>query len=71
MNDNNENIEEVPLDLFDQVSLDETKPAEPVQAVEAPVAPAVAPSKNVISIPANAYNAVISAERQAQQQQPQ
>ena len=63
MNDNN--MEEVPLDLFSQVSLDEFEEKEEVVETT-PVTPA-APSGNFISIPADAYTAVLNQEKKQQQ----
>jgi len=54
MNNNNENIEEVPLDLFDQVSLEEDDSIEIVDLET--TNKEEQPSGNVvISIPADAY----------------
>ena len=72
MNNNNNNVEEVPLDLFDQVSLDDYQPTESVAPVQSVETTPTQPSANVISIPADAYNAALLAERQRlTQQQPQ
>lgn len=69
MPNNNENVEEVPLDLFNQVSLDDYQPAEePLEMVElnnsTPAATPAVPiedSGDIISIPAGAYEAAIAA----------
>ena len=52
MVNNNNGTEEVPLDLFNQVSLDEF---EPVEIVDLEEKPKEEPSNTVISIPADAY----------------
>ena len=66
MNDNN--MEEVPLDLFSQVSLDEYEKAEDVPTAEAPKEEAPAPvGPGVISIPLNAYASIREKERRAKE----
>ena len=57
MVNNNNGTEEVPLDLFNQVSLDEF---EPVEIVDLEEKPKEEPSNTVISIPADAYAAALA-----------
>ncbi len=56
---NNENVEEVPLDLFNQVSLNDF---EPVEVVDLPT-PVSDNAQTVIKIPANAYKASLEKEK--------
>lgn len=65
MNDK-ESVEEVPLDLFNQVSLNDF---EPVEVVDLPNQQVKEQSK-VISIPADAYKAILEKERNAKSQTP-
>ncbi len=65
---NTSGVEEVPLDLFNQVTLNDYKPEEnePVQEQPKAVDPNV--PKRMISIPANAYKGAIEKEKQAAEQ---
>jgi hypothetical protein len=69
MNDNITNdvnsVEEVPLDLFDQISLDDSSDREEeTEIVELSQPTQTAkPSGNVISIPADAYLAILHDEK--------
>lgn len=60
MNDNNENIEEVPLDLFDQVTLDDTETIETVELEEPKQEEEPSNPATVISIPVDAYARVMA-----------
>ena len=62
MPSNNENVEEVPLDLFNQVSLDDYTPVETLDlAPKTEVKEDSETSSTPISIPADAYAAAIAA----------
>ena len=64
MNDNtpNNNVEEVPLDLFNQVSLEEYEPVEIVDLSTTPAAPQQEEEgpATVISVPIEAYEAAMA-----------
>ena len=63
----NENVEEVPLDLFDQVSLED---AEPVEVVDLSNKEESEPLTGIkISIPANAYNAILEKKNNSYESQ--
>lgn len=70
MPNNNESIEEVPLDLFSQVSLSDDEPVEVVDLSTPKVEPP-RPSGKIISIPAGAYEAALRAEKLAHPEEPQ
>ena len=57
---NNDNVEEVPLDLFNQVSLNDY---EPVEVVDLPKPPSNDGAQVAIKIPANAYKASLAKEQ--------
>ena len=70
VNPNPETVDEVPLDLFDQVSLDDYKPVDSVEKIE-PTNPStdVKPGR-LISIPANSYGAIMEKRKQAANNEP-
>ena len=65
MNDNMNNMEEVPLDLFSQVSLDDYEKAEDVPEAKVEEEAPAPTGPGVISIPLNAYAAVRAKEEAA------
>lgn len=65
MNYNNENLEEVPLDLFNQVSLNDY---EPIEVIDLSAKENDNSSQQVvISIPLNAYKTAIQKEKNESQ----